>query len=247
MSLSVSSIPAQVAFHVWSSWGEEFGHRQNELFPAASVIKVGILLEFLRQCQEGRIDPGERVSVQAAEVVGGAGVLCEFDPGLSPTWMDLSRLMIVVSDNTASNLLLRRLGMEHLNECFAKLGVEACFGREFMEPATPVKDNRMTAEAGNRLLRYFLSEDYLDSSWRGRGLEILKRQQFREKIPARLPDPEAVAHKTGELDGVRHDSAIVYHPRGPFCLTILTQEGAEAWKVDNAIGAFALEVYEQLS
>jgi len=85
-------------------------YRAGETFPAASVIKLPILVEAYRQVDEGRLDLSERIPLRAEDRVGGSGVLKELEPGAALTLRDLLTLMIVVSDNTATNMVIDRVG-----------------------------------------------------------------------------------------------------------------------------------------
>lgn len=241
----IRAIPADTAVAFALADGSHgFGHAQDVLFPAASVIKVAILAAFFAEVEAGRCDPHERLNLAREDMVGGAGVLFEFEPGLQPAWLDLARLMIVVSDNTASNLLLRRLQMKRVNAFMKAAGCRGRFGRYFMEAPSVERDNSLTAADALCCLRLFVEPGLLGERWRGAGLEILRRQQYREKIPLKLPPDLPVAHKTGELEGVRHDAALVEHPRHPYFLAVLTRDGAEPWAVDMAIADLSRYIYD---
>ena len=116
--------------------GERFGVNAELVFPQGSAIKVAVLLELYRQAEAGRLRLEERVAVRAAQQVGGAGVLQSFGDGSSELALaDLAVLMIVLSDNTATNLLIERLGMENVNRTLAGLGLrETKLQRLMMRP-----------------------------------------------------------------------------------------------------------------
>ncbi|MEW6279907.1 MAG: serine hydrolase [Candidatus Eremiobacterota bacterium] len=230
------------AYYLDLNSGSAVGVRDRERFPAASVVKVPILLEVLRQAGEGLLSLRERFALASEHRVGGAGVLLELEEGTSLTLLELARLMTVVSDNVASNALLDRVGMEPVNRLMAALGMQdSHLGRRFMEVPEGERDNWTTA----RDIALCMA-----SIWRGEvagsreALEILRRQQYREKIPCMLPGELGVANKTGELDGVRHDAAIVEHPRYPYVLTLLTRDGGAAWEVDRALAHLSRAVYD---
>ncbi len=236
---SLEAVPAQTGFLYRDlASGESLALGHQECFPAASVIKLAVLLELLHQVDGDRLSLEQRVSVARQDWVGGAGVLFELDPGLELSVASLARLMIVVSDNTASNLLVKLVGQEAVNE---RIGPVARLGRLFMEPATPDRDNVCRCID---VARWFDDLSELSPPSRLFALETLRRQQFREKIPARLPEHLKVAHKTGELEGVRHDAALVEHPDKPYILVLLTQKGGPAWEVDHALGAVSRVVYD---
>lgn len=222
-------------------------HRPDEVFPAASVVKVPILLELFRRFQNGEEDPGTRVTLRARDQVRGAGILFELHPGIRLTLRDLARLMIVVSDNTASNLLLDRLGWASVNELLARLGARnTAIRRKFMHPPGPAGDNLTSAADCVRILRALWEGEVLRGAWREEALDILSRQQYREKIPARLPFSAQVYNKTGELDGVRHDVGLVEDRGKVWALAVLTRRGREPWEVDNRIARISRWCYDQV-
>ena len=226
-----------------------WSHQGDSIFPAASVIKVPILLEIYRLASEGQLSLDETVRLSAHHKVGGAGVLLELHEGLELTLEDLCRLMIVVSDNTASNLLLERAGFAGVNALMARLGMaNSHIGRWFMEASTPERDNRMTAEDATVCLLELARGELLGARTQ-QALDILRRQQYREKIPLRLPEELSVAHKTGELDGIRHDAALVELPGQPYVLSLFTdfRDTANApWEVDRALADVSYEIYKAL-
>src|SRR5829696_2050943 len=90
--------------------GEELARNDQRSMPTASVFKLPLLVEVFRQAEAGALDLDERVTLRAEDVVRGSGILRDFGPGLQPTLRDLAMMMVIVSDNSASNLLLDRVG-----------------------------------------------------------------------------------------------------------------------------------------
>jgi beta-lactamase class A len=222
----------------------------DRIFPAASVIKVPILLEIYRLAGEGALSLDEPVTLETRHKVGGAGVLAELHDGIQLTLEDLCRLMIVVSDNTASNLLLERAGFDSVNRLMSRIGMKhSHIGRWFMEPSGPERDNRTTADDATRCL-IVLARGELLGSLTQPALDILRRQQYREKIPLRLPEQIQVASKSGELDGIRHDSALVELPGKPYVLSLFTdfrdRPEMAPWDVDRALAGLSHDVYHWL-
>lgn len=218
----------------------------EELFPAASVIKIGIMSCLLDEVEKRALSLAETVKITASQQVGGAGVLFELEPDREFRLDELCKLMMVVSDNTASNALARRLGMEKLNGFWAERGYQAVMRRYFMDPVVADRDNQMTALAAAMMLRDLYLGVGLSESSREFAVGCLRRQQFREKIPSMLPESVVVGHKTGELEGVRHDAAVIETERS-YALVVLTAHGSpKLWAVDQAIGQLSLELYEGL-
>lgn len=238
-------MPAEVAAYYENlHTGQRWGWRAEEDFPAASVIKVAIMLAILRENQLGQLSLDQQRAVEMKDHVGGAGVLFELHDGIEVTVSDLYRLMIVVSDNVASNLLLDLLPEGALARLFQDLGMTGTvMGRRFMEAARPGHDNRTTALDMGLCLTALHRGEVLDRNHTAQALATLRRQQFREKIPQMLPPELSVAHKTGELEGVRHDVAVVEVPESPYVLCLLTQKGGPSWEVDHALAQLSLAVY----
>ncbi len=95
----------------------------DRVFPMASVFKIPILVEFLCQCAEGELDLTGRLDLEASSFTPGSGVLRFMDPGLQPTWKDLAMLMIIISDNTATDLILDRVGAPQVQRRLEALGL----------------------------------------------------------------------------------------------------------------------------
>lgn len=213
-------------------------------FPAASVIKVPILLAVFQAAQHGLLSLDQKVQVELRHHVGGAGVLFELHDGIEVTVLDLCRLMIVVSDNVASNFLLDLLPEGAMTQFFTQLSMhQSVLGRRFMEQPRPGHDNRTSAFDMGVCMVALARGDLLDRSHTNQALSILRRQQFREKIPLMLPPELSVAHKTGELEGIRHDVALVEVREQPYVLSLLTQRGGYSWDVDRALAELSLSVY----
>lgn len=217
----------------------------QEWYPAASVIKVGIMAALLDGVERGQFSLTDKVEISQAQMVGGAGVLFELEPERSYTLAELCRLMMVVSDNTASNALARHLGLSELNQFFEKRGYQAQMQRYFMDPVVEGRDNRMSALAAARMLCDLYRGEGLSKPLRDFAVGCLRRQQFREKLPLMLPPDLVVGHKTGELDGVRHDAAVVESPE-PYILVVFTDSGKEPWLVDKAMAELSLALYQRL-
>ncbi len=239
--------------------GEEILLNQDEPFNAASVIKVAIMVEVFRQAEEGEIDLEARIEIADTRKVGGAGVLKVLSQGTSLPIIDLVRLMIVVSDNTASNMLMDIVGIDRVNATMRDLGFPGIvLRRKFMAlPVSRPAPNLITPRHMTGLLEK-LARGQAISRWACEQMVgIMKQQQYNDLIPALLPvrgeedDPLVggmpkleIAHKTGSVSRVRHDAGIVYGPGHDYVVTILTRDLPRPRDGEEAIRRVSLEIYE---
>lgn len=103
--------------------GAEVRHNADTVFPTASVMKIPIIYELYRQVEAGKVDLARRLTLGEADMVPGSGILQDLDPGLNPTIKDLATLMITVSDNAATDLVLAQVGLDALAETLQRLGL----------------------------------------------------------------------------------------------------------------------------
>lgn len=224
---------------------ETAGWQADVVRPAASVVKVPILIELHARAEAGDVRLDERTPLRAADKVGGAGVLLELHEGLEVTWRDLGVLMTVVSDNTASNMLIDRLGFDRINARMGDIGMaDSVLGRKFMvDPNALHAKNFTTARDMATCLARLYRGELLGSDATAEVMGILKRQQYREKIPLLLPENLEVAHKTGEISHTRHDVAIVCASR-PYVLSCLTWELTDVLAGDRAIATLSRHLFD---
>ncbi|MDU2063493.1 MAG: serine hydrolase [Sporomusaceae bacterium] len=205
--------------------GDSLAINEAESFPSASMIKVPIFYEIMRQVAAGKLDLQESIPLKPQQVVGGAGILMEIRP-TSLTIEELANLMIVISDNTATNLLIERLGMAQINETMEQLNLaETRLQRKMMDftAAQAGRENYSSPRDLVTLFRLIYDGATLPRSICDHMLSVLKRQQVRDKLPFTWPEEIPIAHKTGTLPGAEHDGGILYLPGGPYIVTIMTK------------------------
>jgi beta-lactamase class A len=206
--------------------GRALDLRAAEPFPAASVIKIAILIELVARTEEGDLLPSEIAVLRDEDRVEGSGVLRMLHAGVRLTLQDLAHLMITVSDNTASNMLIDRLGCERISARLAALGLrQTRLERRFYDFAArdAGRDNWIAAGEMADLLLAIERRQVVSHAACDRILDILRKQQFTNRIPKLLPPDTPVAHKTGTVSGVCHDAGIIYAPAGPLVLVVLTR------------------------
>jgi beta-lactamase class A len=188
-----------------------FEHGADDELPAASVIKVPLVMALYADAAEGRLDLGERVAAGAR--ADGTGVLRHLADLAELTLRDLAMLTIIVSDNTATNRLIERIGTDRVNARLAEWGCARTRLRRKMydfEAAAKGSENVMTARETASLFRRLLRGECRDRATSDAVLGILERCQDKTMLRRYLPPATRVAHKTGTLDASRNDAGIVY-------------------------------------
>jgi beta-lactamase class A len=234
----------------------------------ASVIKLAILYHAMVQIREGHARWDEPITLHPHEAVNGSGILTFFDTPLTLTLKDILTMMVIVSDNTATNLAIDRFGIDPVNARAQALGLQNThLYKKVMLPATgPMPADQPKFGLGKttpREMAYlmeaiglchlhqqgtattpgtatFLPTDDQDRAVCSVALNMLKNQFYRETIPRYLEAVDtsengtAIASKTGSLDAVRADVAIVSGKSGPMVLSIFTYNNRDhGWTVDN--------------
>ena len=223
----LSSVPGHIGLYYKNLvTGETDGSRQTELFQAASVIKLPILAAILL---EEREHPGvlqERLLVRDGDKVPGCGALQHISGTQAYDIESLCKLMITISDNTATNVLIRRFGIEFLNERFRVLGLQETKIFRFLfdtEAARQGKENLCQPKEIGSLLEEIYHGRCVSANASERMRAMLSQQQINHKIPSLLPPTVRVEHKTGEDEGITNDVGILYG-REPCVLVFVSNE-----------------------
>ena len=236
-----TGVVALAATHVES--GRTWRHNEHLRLPSASLIKLPILAAFWETVEAGRLDPMERVHVSAETLrVEGTGVLKALAPGLQPTWSDLATLMITVSDNVATNLIIDRLGMDTIQGWIDKAGLaETRIERRMMDRTamSAGRGNWTSAADVETLLSAVAGGICVSGEASRRMRQVLESQQIQDRLSRRLGDGARVANKTGNFADVIHDAGIVTWPGGTLVIAVLTQGVRPVWRAMDAIAEIA--------
>jgi beta-lactamase class A len=233
--------------------GEVVQVNAEEVFPAASVIKVCILVEAFRQAEEGRLYLESLYSVHEGLKVGGSGVFRELHSGLEVTARDILTLMIVVSDNTATGMAIDLVGMEEVNDTARRLGLKQTLlrrkttgGAFYERPDYGLAiDNTLSAADMGLLFGLLARGKAVSPRADAAMVDVLLRQQINDRLPLLLPRGLRVAHKTGEFQTTRHDAGIAYGPEGPlYVLVALTRDLKNPPAASRQIAELSREVWE---
>ena len=241
--------------------GREVGINADEPVRTASTIKLPIACAVAKFVAEGEHAWSDRLIVQAADKVSGSGVLADLSDGESISLRDATTLMIIVSDNTATNLILDHVGGDPVNDYLASLGLERTrVMRKIRGDGTQLKPAQGWTREGSRpenqrfgigmstpremvrLLEMLEQGKVVDGNSSQLVLQMLERQQYKDAI-GRKVDQFRVASKSGSLDALRSDVGIVYTPHGRIAIAI-TVDGLPQidYSPDNAAQKWIADV-----
>ena len=244
--------------------GRALAYRAGTKVQTASVIKVPIMIEAFAQAREGRINLRSRIRFDESNRVPGAGILQDLSDGLEITVLDAITLMIVLSDNSATNMVIDLVGIDSVNRRLRDLGFrETWLNKKVFRPAPPdLPEERAryglgvtTASEMMGLMERLRKGALGDAESTRTMLEILGKQRDLEQIPRNLAGPRwvgyKVANKTGALDRVRNDVGLVSSPDGDFVLSLFAQDSEDQrWTPDNeaavALAHLAQALLEEL-
>ena len=227
---------------------ERFGQLERAVFPTASTIKLAIVYELFKQADEGRVKLDDRITLDRAKAVGGSGVLAAMGtPTLSIR--DYAALMVMLSDNTATNVLIDLVGAGSVTQRMAGLGLGATKLRRRMmdlEAARRGDENVSTPAEVVRLLQILHTGNGLTPASRDQALDLLKKTKI-SRLRAGLPPGVEAADKPGELEGVRVDAGIVFAKNRPYALCMMTTYLKSEEEGEHAIVDISRAVYGYFS
>jgi beta-lactamase class A len=240
--------------------GDSFYLDADEPMPTASLIKLAVMVETYQQALDGKVKLADKVTLHDADKVPGSGILTDhFSDGATFSLRDAVRLMIAFSDNTATNLVLDKVGIREVNARMEALGLPntKINAKVFRGSTTSVAPERTkkfglgstTAREMAKLVERIQAGDLVTPAARQVMLAHLRKCEDKDKFTRLLPAGIVVAHKTGSVSDARTDAGVIYLPSGPVVLCVLTNDNADhAWRPDNAGNLFcaraAKEVYD---
>ena len=224
----------------------------DRVFPAASSIKIAILLELYRQDQEARTGAKGKAKLDdiytfdPKDLVEDSRIMAGLTAGVTRvTNRDLAQFMVTVSDNAATNVLIDRVGKDNVNAMLHSLGLsKTMLRRKMMDVAAARRgdENVATPQEMVRLLEAIYKEKVLDKQATAEFIKQLSTSK-QSYIPRYLPENVQVANKPGELEAVRTDSGIVYAQNRPFAISVMTAYDRDEKAAGRAISDVALEAY----
>lgn len=225
--------------------GEEFYLNADEPMPTASLIKLPIMVETYWQTNEGKLKLDNTLTLKKDDKVPGSGILTgHFSDGATFPLKDAVRMMIVFSDNTATNMVLDQIGLPSTNTRMAKLGLkETRVNAKVYRADTRIDQERgkkyglgsTTAKEMVQLLELIDAGKVVSPEACKEMLGHLKACDDKEKMTRFLPAGTVVAHKTGSVNASKTDAGIMYLKSGPVALCVLTDGNEDQrWVIDNA-------------
>ena len=206
--------------------GAGFGVAEDEAFPSASLIKVLVLLDLLRRADSGGLSLEDELTVGTDDLVEGSEMLGAVRPPARVSCRELAVGMITASDNAATNLLIRRLGMGRIDALAGGLGLRRTrLRREMVDLGARSRGEENTTSARGRVA--LVREIWAGSSLMERSRELAIGLLLDARTSSKIPVPHApgarYAHKTGELDGVENDAGIFLLPGLSFAVAVLVE------------------------
>ena len=243
MQQEMASIPGHTGFYYHNLVsGRTFSVRGAEAFGAASVIKLPLFLHILKEAAAGRMDMDEVLTVTEEDKVPICGALTLFTGPVQADVRTLCRLMISISDNTATNKLIRHCGMETLRESFEGMGLSVTrLRRELFDSAASRRgiQNTISPEEMGMLLK-----QVHEGAFGKEAQEVLGLQQINHKLDGKLCGRADVLHKTGEDDELSNDVGIVY-AKEPFILCF-AGENTDVYRWEDFIRRSTCALWEAL-
>ena len=215
---------------------------------SASMIKLLILAELMKKISENKFSLSDTIMIANSMKTGGDGVLKELNTGHHFTLKELATLMIIVSDNQATNILIDFLGMENINQLGKELRLKKTFlGRKMMdiEARKNGYDNYTCADDISSLLKLIYQEKLINEEASQLMLDILLRQQQGERLQRYLPSDIKIAHKCGDLDNLENDGGIIWTGNKAYILVVLTS-GMPNLQCKQTIGKISKFVYDKM-
>lgn len=226
--------------------GQKYELRADEVFPQASSIKIAILVELYRQVQQGRLKLTDLYTVKETDLVEDSPIMNGLTPTVTQvTLRDLATMVVAVSDNSAANILIDRVGMENVNSLLDSLGLSRTRLRRKMMDLKAAKEGRENISTPREMMAL------LEMLYRSKVLNKTLTEDFFKVlatkkdswIPRDLPEDLKIANKPGSLEGVRNDSGVVFLENRPYILCVMTTYLRREREGEEAISKISLDTY----
>jgi beta-lactamase class A len=227
--------------------GDHVFLHEREVFAQASSIKITVLAELFRQAQQGKVKLTDAYTVQASSLVPDSDIMGGLTPGVTRlTLRDLATMMVAVSDNSATNVLIDRVGMANVNAMLDSLGLTHTRLRRKMMDLQAAKEGRENISSPLEMMTL------LDAIYRQKVLDKNSTAEFFKMlstnkdswIPRDLPPGITIANKPGSLEAVRNDSGIVFVDGRPYVICVMTSFLRNEREGEEAISKVSLDAWK---
>ena len=227
--------------------GRKYLLHADDVFPQASSIKIAVLAELYRQVQQGKLKPTDVYTVKTSDLVPDSPIMNGLTPGVTKiTLGDLATMVVAVSDNSATNILIDRVGMENVNSLLDSLGLTHTRLRRKMMDLKAASEGRENISTPGEMMML------LESLYRGKVLnkpvtddffKLLSTKKMDSWISRDLPEDLKIANKPGSLEGVRNDSGVVLLENRPYIFCVMTTYLLRERDGEEAISKISLDAY----
>jgi len=226
--------------------GGHYFLREEEVFAQASSIKIAVLASLYLQAQQGKLKLTDLYTVQSSDLVADSDIMNGLTPGVTRvTLRDLATMMVAVSDNSATNVLIDRLGIENVNAMLESLDLKHTRLRRKMMDLHAAREGRENISTPREMMTL------LDAIYHGKLLNKESTEGFfkllstnkKSFIPRDLPPELKIANKPGELEAVRNDSGIVFVEGRPYVICVMTAFLRNEREGEEAITKVSLETW----
>ncbi len=226
--------------------GDHYYLNEDEVFAQASSIKITVLADLYLQAQQGKLKLTDLYTVQASDLVPDSDIMNGLTPGVTRiTLRDLATMMVAVSDNSACNVLIDRVGMQNVNAMLDSLGLTHTRLHRKMMDLEAAKEGRENISTPREMMTL------LDAIYHGKVLNKESTADFFKMlstnkesfIPRYLPPDLKVANKPGELEAVRNDSGVVLVEGRPYVICVMTAFLLNERDGEEAISNISLETW----
>lgn len=197
----------------------------DDVYPQASSIKIAVLAELYRQSQQGKLKLTDSYTVNASDLVPDSDIMGGLTPGVTKlTLRDVATMMVAVSDNSATNVLIDRVGMDNVNALMTSLGLKHTLLRRKMmdlKAAGEGRENVSTPKEMSTLLQQIYHGKVLNKEMTDDFFKVLSTHKD-SWIPRYLPEGLKMANKPGALEGVRNDSGVIFVENRPYIICVMT-------------------------
>src|SRR6266536_4153472 len=226
--------------------GDHYFLHEDEVFAQASSIKITVLANLYLQVQQGKLKLTDSYTVQSSDLVPDSDIMGGLTPGVTRlTLRDLATMMVAVSDNSATNVLIDRVGMDNVNALLNSLGLHETRLRRKMMDVKAASEGRENVSTPAEMM------NLLEALYRGKVLNKEMTEDFFKVlsthkdswIPRDLADDLKIANKPGALEGVRNDSGVIFVEKRPYILCAMTTYLHRERDGEEAISKISLETW----